>query len=96
MPDHETSIDERLKQYPVLKNRIESLLNIVEDSSGNTEKADDAEHRAIRELRRLGSDLLHEWASEKESAAAGKLRKNDKQATGHGKKSSFGTRRSVR
>ncbi len=92
MSDHEVNIEERLNRYPVLKSRVGSLLNIVENSS---EKADDAEFRVIDELRRMGNEILHDWASEKESVTVGELRSDNENIIGHGKKNFIGTQRSA-
>lgn len=41
--DHSIPLEERLHAHPVLKKRVEVLLQIVEDPSGEVETADDAE-----------------------------------------------------
>ena len=88
MSDHELTLEERLSFHPILKNRVESLLNIAEDTS---EKADDAELRVIEELRRMGNDVMREWASGMETAKVEELRKDDDNVTAHGKKKFIGT-----
>jgi len=55
------------KEHQILKERINSLLNIVGDSSGDYKKADEAEQRLIEELRLTGNELMRGWASGKES-----------------------------
>ncbi len=95
MSDHEVNIEERLNRHPVLKSRVGSLLNIVENSSEITEKADDAEFRVIGELRRMGNEILQDWASEKESVTVGELRNDNENIIGHGKKNFIGTQRSA-
>ena len=52
----------RLNAHPVIMDRIESLLNLVENTDGNVILADDAEMRVVDELRKMGSELLHDWA----------------------------------
>jgi hypothetical protein len=52
----------RLNSHPVIMARIESLLNLVENTDGDIILADDAEMRVIDELRKMGSELLHGWA----------------------------------
>jgi hypothetical protein len=59
------SIDERLKAHPILQGRIEAILDIVEDSAGEVERADEAERRMIEEVRQLGNEALHGWAERK-------------------------------
>jgi hypothetical protein len=87
MSDYEPSIEERLKKHPTLKNRIESLLDIVENSSGCPEKADDAERCVVNEMRRMGNEALHDRALSREISASENLRKNYEDIIGHGKKS---------
>ncbi len=58
---NETLID-RLDRHPVLRNRVESLLRVIEDAEGDCEKADAAERRMIEELRQMGHEALTAWA----------------------------------
>jgi len=53
------TLAQRISQYPSLKNRIELLINIFEDSSGDCQKANEEETRVIGELRQMGSEALH-------------------------------------
>jgi hypothetical protein len=64
---------ERLNRHPHLRARVESLLQVVEDTAGDCEKAEVAERRVIEELRRMGNDALTAWAErgvEKRAAVA--------------------------
>lgn len=90
MSDYAKSIEERLNRHPVLKKRIEALLNIVENSSGDTDTADDAEKRVVQELRQMGNEILYDWASERESIAVESMRDHNGNAIGHGKKNFTG------
>ena len=56
------SLEERLKQYPELKAKIEAMLAIIENAGGDVEKAAEAERRIIEELRQMGNEVLHGWA----------------------------------
>jgi len=56
------SLEERLKAYPELKTKIESMLAIIENAGGDVEKAAEAERRIIEELRQMGNEVLHSWA----------------------------------
>lgn len=91
MSDRILTLEERLHSHPRLKNRVESLLEIVEDTSPEIEKADEAELRVIEELRRLGNELLHEWAFTKETVHVEEFRENHAAMVGHGKKNCIGT-----
>ncbi len=61
-PDRNETLLERLDRHPVLRNRVESLLRVVEDTEGDGEKADAAEQRVIEELRQMGHEALTAWA----------------------------------
>ena len=56
------SLEERLKEYPELKAKIEAMLGIIENAGGDEEKAAEAERRIIEELRNMGNEVLHSWA----------------------------------
>ena len=60
------SLDERLSGHPQLKERVEALLAIVEDSTAAVQQADEAERRVIAEVRRLGNEALCSWAVRQE------------------------------
>jgi len=51
----------RLERHPIIKARITKLLDMVENAGGDLRRADDAERRAIDELRAMGQELLHGW-----------------------------------
>lgn len=57
-------ISERLSRHPELWNRIDRLLDIVENQDGRATLADDAEERVIGEMRKFGQEILEEWAKE--------------------------------
>ena len=56
---------ECLNAQPSLRVHVEELLHIVEDSSGNFEKADAVEQQVIKEVRKIGHAALTEWANSK-------------------------------
>jgi len=86
MSDHEAAVEERLNRHPALKSRIESLLNIAENTSGDINIADEAEFRVIEEVRRIGNAVMHEWVSGRESVKTEELRRDNENIVGHGKK----------
>src|SRR6266705_860495 len=43
----ETSLEERLKEYPELKAKIETMLSIIENSGGDVEKAAEADRLIV-------------------------------------------------
>ena len=94
MGNRKRRLEERLQAHPHLRERIYQILNIAEDAEGNIDKADEAEERVIEELRRLGQEVLQDWAVGKERQKVEQLKKElDRSITGHGKKNSAGTQR---
>lgn len=57
------NLEERLRKHPALRARLEALLDMVEDESGQFERADDAEEFLITQLRSMGQEVLQEWAA---------------------------------
>lgn len=69
-------VEERLRDQPELRAKIELLLDVVENAAGDVEKAAEAERRVTEELRQMGNEALHAWArrqaGRKEDEFAGK------------------------
>ena len=82
----------RLNHHPALRERLETLLNIVENVAGDCTKADAAEQAVIEEMRRLGNAALQGWAEQAVSHAAATVRTQQPELEGNGKKKSGGTR----
>lgn len=51
----------RLERHPTVKARVGRLLDLIENTGGDLKRADDAERRAIEELRKMGQELLRDW-----------------------------------
>ena len=91
LADFDITLAQRISQYPSLKNRIELLINIIEDSAGDCQKANEAEMRVIEELRQMGSEALHSWSEHKIEQATKDFDKDHSTAIKSGKKNSGGT-----
>ena len=83
------SLEARLKAYPELRAKVETMLQIIENAGGDVEKAAVAEQRVIDAMRELGNDVLHSWAhrqhqkkEEEFQAKPGVNRKEKKRSTG--------------
>ena len=81
----------RLNEHPELRERMEGLLNMVENETGNFTKANDAEQYAIDELRKMGNDILHSWAKKAAKKSTENFGAKNKNHSGDGKKKSNGT-----
>jgi hypothetical protein len=64
------SVAKRLERHPELKARVERLLDVVEDTAGDVRLADEAERRAIEELRQMGRDVMQGWGQKASSKEA--------------------------
>jgi hypothetical protein len=84
-----TLIAERLINYPDFVDRVDELLNIMENSDGSCIKANDAERRVIAEVQKIGQNTLTQWAQNRESIAAKDALQEGK-AVCHGKKNYTG------
>jgi hypothetical protein len=82
--------EERLRAHPVLQERFEALLAMVEAEGGAWERADDVEQQVIEELRRLGHDLLEDWAAGKALQRTVAVRQTAAAVQGHGQKNCTG------
>ena len=91
-PNNEQLFLNRIKQHPKLLDRMEALLNVVENVAGDCTKADDAEQYVIEELRKMGNDALHCWADTAVNKAVEETREQQSELHGNGKKKSAGTR----
>lgn len=92
MSDKKISLEERLKNYPYLQSRFEIVLDIVEDTAGSLDKADEAEQLLIDEMRQMGKEALHDWAVGKEMEKVKELIHDKDGVKQHGKKEFLGTR----
>jgi hypothetical protein len=85
----QASLEERLKEYPELKTKMENMLALIENAGGDVEKAAEAERRIIEEMRQMGNEVLHGWArrqqqkkGEEYDTKPGVNRKEKKSSTG--------------
>ncbi len=90
------NLETRLKRHPLLHQRIEALLGVVEDSEGDLDKANAAEERVIQELQQMGKEVLQHWAKEKEFQKTKEYKESNRQdkIKNKGKKKSIGIQRS--
>jgi hypothetical protein len=92
MSKRKMSLEELLAKHPELREKIEALVDIIYDTGGELDRADDAEERVIGELRQLGQGVMENWAKQKETQKVAQLQAEDRKAKKHGKKKSTGTR----
>jgi hypothetical protein len=80
---------EKLKEHPELRERFERILALAENEDGSANTADEAEERAMEEVRKLGQELMQSWALRKHERIVseydlrkGYRRKGKKNSTG--------------
>jgi hypothetical protein len=76
----------RIKSHPGLRERIKAILDIAENTSGELITADQAEGKAIEEVKKLGQELLKEWAVQQHEKAIETAKKTHPNAKKHEKK----------
>jgi hypothetical protein len=86
----------RLNRHPHLRERLEALLNIMDNVAGDCTKADAAEQAVMEEIRKLGHTALQGWAEQAVQTATATVRQQQPALHGNGKKKSGGIRSSGR
>jgi hypothetical protein len=91
MTSKNNTLTTRLNKHPHLRQRVEALLDVVENTSGDCTRADDAEQYVIDELRKMGNQALSSWAEHGVISAVEKQYQETPKAHRKGKKTSAGT-----
>ena len=65
--DREQRLIEQLRRHPELLERLETIVGISEADGERVLTADEVEARLIEEVRRLGSQVMEDWASRAEA-----------------------------
>lgn len=81
---------EKLSKYPDLKQQVEEMLGIVENSNQEILLADVAEERVISAVRDMGRSLMQNWASQRSSQASLQMKQQVQSAKKNIKKKSTG------
>ncbi len=94
MTEQQVPNDEELMRVlnanPQIKNRIASMLAVVQDAAGDLKEADAAEMRLIEEIRLMGQEAMQSWASRQVELTEQVVRRGG-QVQREGKKNSAGT-----
>ena len=80
------SLEQRLAGRPQVLARFHCIADMLDQSLAAGCTADDAEARAIEQVRQLGQELIGDWAQEKQAASLGRARSQHPQAIKHIKK----------
>ena len=80
----------KINSHPSLRKRVEEILNIAENTSGELITARQAEEKAIEEIRKLGQEVLKEWAENQHDKAVEKAKAENSKTQEHVKKNCIG------
>jgi hypothetical protein len=89
-PLSDQEIIQKLQAHPQIRERIGSLLAVVDAQGDGLKRADDAEERLIEELRRMGQEAMQAWATGQVHRTEQDIRRTGR-AHREGKKNSTGT-----
>ena len=84
----------RLNHHPRLRERMETLLKVVENVAGDCTKAEAAEQAVREEVRKMGNEALQGWAERAVQKATETVRHEQPALRGNGEKKSGGIRSS--
>lgn len=80
------SLDERFRAHPESYQRLQAIADMMEASIKAGCSADQAEERAIEEIRKLGQALLSDWAQKAQAQSLEQAKAEHPEASHHVKK----------
>ena len=85
---NEQSLDQRFANRPRLRQRLLSIADMIDQAVTEGCTAHEAEARAIEQIRKLGNELLTDWAEKSEADARLKAQEKTPKLIDYGKKNS--------
>jgi len=79
-------LEQRMARRPRVLARFHSIADLMDQSVAQGCTADEAEERAIEQVRKLGGELLGDWAQEQQDGSLARARDQHPQAIKHIKK----------
>ena len=80
------SLDERFNAHPESYQRLQAIADMMEASVKAGCSADQAEERAIEEIRKLGQALMSDWAQQAQQQSLEQAKTEQPEASHHIKK----------
>ena len=68
---------ETLRQYPELRARFQSILELTRNADGAVQTADAVEGQLMEVLRQLGHESMNQWAAQAEQRVSTELQQRD-------------------
>ena len=83
---NQISLEQRMAKRPHVLARFHSIADIMDQAVAAGCMADEAEERALEQVRQLGRELLGDWAQEQQDGSLARARNQHPQAIKHIKK----------
>lgn len=83
---NEPSLDERFASRPHLRRRLLMIADLIDQAVAEGCTAHEAEARAIEQIRKLGQELLMDWAEKAEPEARHQAQTENPKLINNGKK----------
>lgn len=80
------SLDERFESRPHVYARLQSIADMMDQAMAEGCTADEAEALAIEQIQKLGREVLHDWAEQKQQQSLKRAQQNHPDAIKHAKK----------
>jgi hypothetical protein len=84
------SLDERFVNHPQVYQRLQEIADQLDRAIEDRHTGDQAEEMTIEEVRKLGADLLSDWASARSAQSVENARREHPEAIADSKKNSNG------
>ena len=86
LPKHKLPLDVRFASRPHVHARLHAIADMMDQAIGEGATADEAEALAIKQLQALGSDVLKDWAEQKQTESLEQVQREHPSAIRHIKK----------
>ena len=85
---NEQSLDQRFANRPRLRQRLLSIADVIDQAVAEGYTAHEAEARVVEQIRKLGNEVLTDWAEKSELDARLKAQEKNPKLIDYGKKNS--------
>jgi len=83
---NQPSLDERFAKRPHLRRRLLLIADMIDQAVAEGCTAHEAEARAIEQIRKLGQEVLNDWAQKSEPQARQRAQSENPKLINYGKK----------
>jgi L-serine deaminase len=80
------SLDERFKSRPQVYARLQQIADMMDQAMAQGCTADQAEAMTVEQIRKLGGELLSDWAEDKHTRSVEQAQQEHPQSIRHAKK----------